>query len=412
MARAPAARVLRRLVKDADTLVRKTARAMVVRLGLDDVALPDTRFPKPRHVRPFAIGGWNPTGWAFGLYRPRRRQPPGGRRGAAPVAATIDELARFLGLPSAGALRALMRPGTGSGAPYVAFALAKRKGGTRAIHAPRKELKRVQRKILEGILAQAPAHDAAHGFVVGRSVVTNAAVHRGAHVVVKLDLRDFFPSVHFRRVAGLFETLGYSEDVARTLAGLCTHRAVLADGRVAWPGVLPQGAPTSPAITNLLCRRMDSRLSSLAAKVGAKYTRYADDLTFSFAKKPEVRLGRFLWWVDQICQQEGFDENGGKRRVMRKSGQQRVTGVVVSGKALTVPREARRNFRALLHRARTRGLDAVAKERGLSGPASLVAELDGFAAWVQMVQPALGARLRAEIRALGAARAPTEDAPA
>ncbi len=175
------------------------------------------------------------------------------------------------------------------------------------------------------------------------------------------------------------------------------------DGRVAWPGVTPQGAPTSPAIANLVCRRLDARLSKLAARVGARYTRYADDLTFSFPEEGAAdtetqapRLGRFFWWVDQICQAEGFTENAKKRRVLRRKAQQRVTGIVVN-QGLTVPREVRRRLRALLHRCKKEGLDVVAAAQGQP---DLAAVLAGTAGYVSMVQPQLGAKLVAEVQAI------------
>jgi RNA-directed DNA polymerase len=293
-----------------------------------------------------------------------------------------------------------LRPGEEKGSGYVAFEIAKATGGTRRIHAPRAALKKAQRRVLESLLSLIPAHEACHGFVKGRSVVTNASPHQGARVVIKIDLADFFPTIHFRRVEGLFASYGYARPVARLLAGICTHRARLPDGKVAWPGVLPQGAPTSPAIANLVCRRLDARLSKLARRAGAAYTRYADDLTFSFAEEPARSLGRFLWWVDQICQAEGFSENAKKRRVLRRSLQQRVTGVVVND-GLTVPREVRRRLRALLHRCRKEGLDAVA---AAAGRPDLLAVLAGTAAYVKMVQPGPGEKLAGAVRALAAGK--------
>ena len=194
-------------------------------------------------------------------------------------------------------------------------------------------MRRAQRALLDQILAKVPQHPAAHGFVAGRSTVTNARPHVGAALVVKTDLKDFFPTVHYRRVIGLFELLGYNEAVAGVLAALTTYRPKLPDGRVVWPGVLPQGAPTSPALANLACRRLDARLTKLAAKYGAVYTRYADDLTFSFSESPKIAIGRFLWWVDGICQQEGFVEHPGKRKLLRAKTQQRITGLVIKGLA-------------------------------------------------------------------------------
>ena len=151
----------------------------------------------------------------------------------------------------------------------------------------------MQRQLLDELLAKLPVHDAAHGFVPGRSTVTNAEPHVGAALVVKLDLLNFFPSIHYQRVAGLFRHYGYDEEVADLLAALTTHRPRLADGTVAWPGALPQGAPTSPALANLVCRRLDARLSGLARRSGARYTRYADDLTFSFEARSQRTSGAF-----------------------------------------------------------------------------------------------------------------------
>jgi retron-type reverse transcriptase len=399
LSRVDASRHLRRLVKDADPIVRSHARAMVKRLGLDDVALPDTRMELRPPPRPFQLGAWNPTGWSFGLFGRRQIQLKRTGQGkvskpSLPVVRDVPALSKLLGLSSEEAFTPLLRPGEGAGAPYVAFEIAKASGGRRTIHAPRPALKSVQRMILDTILARIPTHDACHGFTKGRSIVTNASPHVGAKLVLRVDVHDFFPSIHFRRVEGLFREYGYPPPVARMLAGLTTHRADLGDGRFAWPGALPQGAPTSPAIANVICRRLDARLTALAARAGAQYTRYADDLSFSFAREPTVGIGRFLWWVDQICQAEGFSENAKKRRIYRRHAQQRVTGLVVNDK-VTVPRSERRRFRALLHRCKKEGLAAmVAEQPGLRG------ELAGFAAYVQMVQPELGEALAAEIRAL------------
>jgi retron-type reverse transcriptase len=301
-----------------------------------------------------------------------------------------SDIAALVGLPDGAALTALQRPGTAKGSPYVEFEIDKATGGKRSIAAPRPRLRAVQRVILRQLLDRLPVHDAAHGFVRGRSTVTNAAPHARATVVIKMDLQDFFPSIHFHRVRGLFQLLGYDWGVASTLASLCIYRPVLADGTVAWPGVVPQGAPTSPAIANLVCRRLDARLSALAAKAGALYTRYADDLTFSFVQEPAT-LGRFLWWVDQICQQEGFAENVRKRRVLRTGHQQRVTGIVVNS-ALSVPRRDRRRFRAILTNIRKYGLESEARDRR-----DFKGYLRGFAAYVKMVQPELGSRLVLEV---------------
>ncbi len=396
--RSTAGRFLRMVMKDPDSRTRTSARRTVRMLELNDVAIADSRYklrPNQR-IKSTTPGAWNPTGWAFGVYQRKVRrngQPAEVTKHGLPQLVTAADVVKLLGLADVTALTPLQRAGTGTGAPYVEFEIDKATGGKRAIAAPRAPLRKVQRTILREILDKLPMHDAAHGFIKGRSTVTNAKPHEAAALVVKLDLVDFFPTVHFRRVRGLFGQLGYSGDVANLLASLCTYRPVLADGHVAWPGVLPQGAPTSPALANLACRRLDARLSALAKKSGAIYTRYADDLTFSFSSEPKT-LGRFLWWVDQICQQEGFCENTRKRRVLRKKNQQRVTGIVVNS-GMFVPRRDRHRFRAILANVKKNGIDVEAK-----GNKDFEAYLRGFASYVKMVQPELGTKWVAEVKAL------------
>lgn len=389
-----AAQALRVLIKDANRQVRSRARKVLRALLLEDVALPDKTNPVPRWVReigPRTVGGWNPTGWGHGMFVKRPPRKDALQRHDLPRLATRADVLRWLGIESEEDWRRLVRPGAGPGAPYVEFEIPKRSGGTRTICAPRPALKRVQRKILHELLERLPVHGACQAFVAGRSVVTNATPHQGAALILKLDLVNFFPTIHYRRVEGYFRSLGYPREVASTLAGLTTHRPCFDGGRVAWPGTMPQGAPTSPALANLLCERLDTRLTGLAAKLGARYTRYADDLTFSFSTAPTRSLGRIAWWIDQICGQEGFRENGAKRRFLRPSNRQQVTGVVVNA-GLHVPREARRRLRAILHNCRRDGLEAQAR-----GRKDFRAYLRGWAAYVNMVDPALGRRLLEEV---------------
>lgn len=387
-ARAPAARLLRKVVKDPNPSVSASARGAVRAMGLRDVALPDTRHA-PTGRSPLVPGGWNPTGWWFGLFGRARKSPPGA---SLPRLSSRDDVAKLLGVTD-DELTAFMRPGVESGSGYVEFEVPKRSGGSRRISAPRAALRAAQRALLDQVLSKAPVHPAAHGFVPGKSTVTNSAPHVGASLVVKIDLEEFFPSVHYRRVKGLFEAYGYDADVAATLAGITTHRPKLADGSVAWPGALPQGAPTSPAIANLICRRLDSRLTALSKKFGATYTRYADDLSFSFKAPPE-KLGRFLWWVNAICQQEGFSENDPKRHVMRRSGRMEVTGLVVNQR-VSIPRDDRRRFKAILHNVKKHGLESQAR-----GRKDFAGWLEGYAAYVAMVHPALGQKWLQEVRAI------------
>jgi retron-type reverse transcriptase len=396
------AQTMRYHVMDRSTTVRGNARAVIYRLGLDDVALPANRFRRPgrRDPRSGVVGPdqpapWNTSGWFYGARRvPTRYEQSRAARKITlrdrglPAIADVTALAQLVGVEP-DALPALMRPGTATGSSYIEFTIPKAKGGTRTIAAPRPALREVQREILRQILDKVPAHEHAHGFVRKRSTVSNARPHEGSALVVKLDLRDFFPSIHFRRVLGLFTQLGYAHEVSVALAGLTTYRPIVAGERMISPGILPQGAPTSPALANLVARRLDERLGGLAKKVGATYTRYADDLTFSFAARPE-NLGRFFWWVDQIAQQEGFVERADKRRVLGRGNQQRVTGVVVN-QGLHVPRELRAEPPAELHQLR---------KAGTKPDDETAARIRGFAAYVKMVEPARGAKLVAEVEAI------------
>ncbi len=396
-ARATAAQQLRRMVKDPDNAVASSARAGVHALGITDVAPPDRRAPPPRYPGPMAVGGWNPSGWSFGLDRDNwafranratKKTPPAAN---VPLLKTKKDLATLLGVKPT-KLHSLSRPGNGPGSGYVEFEIPKRTGGVRRISAPRAPLKKVQRAILDEILAKLPTHPAAHGFVEDRSTVSNAAPHVGAAIVLRIDIENFFPTVHYRRVFGFFFS-HYGEEVSKLLAQLTTHRPKLEDGTVVWPGALPQGAPTSPAIANLVCRRLDARLAALATKASANYTRYADDLTFSFREQP-ARLGRFLWWVNAILQQEGFAENFKKRRIMRKGNRMAVTGLVVNEK-VGIPRDERRKFKAILANCKHHGVESQAR-----GRENFAAWLRGYAAYVRMVHPKLGEKWQQDIEEL------------
>jgi RNA-directed DNA polymerase len=222
---------------------------------------------------------------------------------------------------------------------YQRFSIAKKSGGERHISAPMPRLKRAQYWVLDQILMRVPVHKAVHGFLPGRSILTNAAPHIGQAVVINMDLKDFFPSLSMPRVRGVFKQLGYSQQVATLLALLTTEAPtdeVAIDGQrffvAQGPRVLPQGAPSSPMITNVLCRRFDARLQACAAKLGFHYTRYADDLTFSANAQHSRDSAKLLWRVKQIIASEGLTLHPDKQQVMRRHQQQHVTGLVVNDK--------------------------------------------------------------------------------
>lgn len=321
-----------------------------------------------------------------------------------PVLATPADVAAALGLAIPRLRWLAFHNDLAARIHYVRFTVRKKSGGTRELAAPRPALAAAQRWILRNVLDLVPPHDAAHGFVRARSTVTNAGPHAGKAVVVNADLKDFFPTVTFPRVRGVFRWLGYSPAAATVLALLCTEaprREVTADGRT-WlaavgPRALPQGAATSPALSNLVVRRMDARLAAIAAKLGLTYTRYADDLTFSGGAECLPKVGYLLARLRHIAQDEGFAVNEAKTRVQRRNRAQSVTGLVVNERP-GVPRDVVRRLRAILHRARREGLAAQNRE----GREHFEAWVRGMVAYVAMVRPEQGAKLRAELDALSA----------
>jgi retron-type reverse transcriptase len=277
---------------------------------------------------------------------------------------------------------------------YHRFEISKKTGGVRCISAPKTALSQAQRWVLENILLRLEPEPQAHGFIAGHSIVTNATPHVGKAIVINLDLKDFFPSITFRRVKGLFHKIGYSEHVATVLALLCTEpprvQAEL-DGKIYHVAlgqrVLPQGACTSPAITNALCRRLDRRLTGLARKHGFNYTRYADDLTFSGDNPAAV--GRLLRSVRVIVQAEGFSEHPSKTRIMRRANRQEVTGVTVNTRP-TVSRKEVRQLRAILHNVARHGLES----QNRTGHPNFAGYLRGRVEFLCMVDPKRAPSLR------------------
>jgi retron-type reverse transcriptase len=319
-----------------------------------------------------------------------------------PVAETAEELAAAMGIavPELRFLAFARRVATIS--HYRRFQIPKKTGGLRLISAPMPRLKRAQEWILAHILENVAPHPAAHGFIKGRSIVSNASPHVGAEVVANVDVEQFFPTVSYHRIKGMFRSLGYGEQVATILALICSEpetQEVELDGQVYHVArterFLPQGAPTSPAITNILCRGLDARLARVADALGFRYTRYADDMTFSGSGPAAANVGRLLRRVRFVIEKEGFKVHPEKTRVLRRGSRQEVTGLVVN-RRVNVPRDALRRFRATLYQIERDGPDG--KRWGAGG--DVLASIEGFANYVAMVDPDRGEPLRARVRAI------------
>ena len=217
---------------------------------------------------------------------------------------------------------------------YRNFQLKKKNGSKREIYAPRSYLKVVQWWVLDNILNRVDIAKNVFGFVPRRSIVHNAKFHYGARHILNVDIKDFFPSINFYQVVDEFLKLGYSEDVSDMLANICCLNL-----RV------PQGAPTSPAIGNLVLRNMDKDLTELSSAMEMKYSRYADDLTFS--SKEWIDEG-FLTLITKTVEAEGFEINTKKTRFSGPQDRLEVTGVVINQK-IQPPRRWRKRVRATLH---------------------------------------------------------------
>lgn len=319
---------------------------------------------------------------------------PGARRqqNDLPELKSAAELARALGLQVPRLRWLTYHRDVDSGTHYHLWTVPKRDGGRRLISAPKPDLKGAQRWIARKITERLPVHGVAHGFLTGRGTLTNAEVHAGARLVAKFDVKDFYPSVTFPRVKGLMRKAGYGEQVATLLALLCTEapreELTIRDRRyyvATGPRSLPQGAPTSPSITNTLCLKLDARLGGLARKLGYRYTRYADDLTFSWHEREDPPLGKLLFGVNTVVADEGFQLHRKKTRVLRAGRRQKVTGLVVNSApdgrpAARVPRRVVRGLRAAIHN----------RKQGKPGKGESLAQLRGLAAYVHMADPRRG----------------------
>jgi retron-type reverse transcriptase len=268
----------------------------------------------------------------------------------------VDEVAKLLNC-SAEQLHFLLY-GRPEKKRYTIFTIRKRRGGERTIRAPRDELKAIQRRFASLLQTRWTARPAAHGFVPGKSIVTNAQHHVKHRAVFNIDLKDFFSSINFGRVRGLFMAKPFLAPAsgATILAQICCHE-----------GMLPQGAPTSPIISNMICWKMDAELQQLAKKYNCIYTRYADDITFSKRKgifpeqvattneQGEAVAGQEL---RTIIVSSGFQPHPEKVHLYRNTERQTVTGLTVNSR-VNVPRRFVRAIRAMINDWEQRGLQAA-----------------------------------------------------
>lgn len=270
---------------------------------------------------------------------------------------------------------------------YKRFKVPKRNGKDRLISSPKSKLKLTQVWINQEILNNFEPENEAMAFRPGKNILHNALLHSNQGTIIRMDLKDFFPSIEFPRVRGLFHSMGYSSGIASVLALLCTEsekKEIEFESKKHYvsvgPRVLPQGAPTSPAISNLLASQLDKRIRGYLKFIDSKwsYTRYADDLVLSHPNK-NIEVGRLLAYLNKVIHDEGFIVNPTKTTIMRSPNRQMVNGLVMSKNGPRIQKKYLRNVRAMLHNAK--------QEFSQNQTILNIDEIKGKLAFVKMVMP-------------------------
>lgn len=253
----------------------------------------------------------------------------------------------------------------------------------RKITAPSMPLKLRQQWILEEVLEKLKVHDCCHGFVRGRSILTNARLHMNHPVIYNLDIKNFFPSVKAEQVRQVFMRAGYSRAAAGGLTELCCYEEML-----------PQGAPTSPYLANLVLCQMDTALAGFCGQKGITYTRYADDMSFSGYTDVEQQYGEAL---QAIVRSYGFSINEEKTRCYREPHRKIVTGLVVKAEGVFIPKGFKRKLRQEIYYCRRFGVERHLENTGNRERSSFKEYLYGKAYYVAMVEPVTGRKFLQEL---------------
>jgi len=251
---------------------------------------------------------------------------------------------------------------------YIQFSVKKKSGADRTINAPNKGLKAIQKSLNLILQTIYDVNQSANGFVPGRSIVDNAKIHIGSRYVYNIDLKDFFPSIEAGRISNRFQKRPFNlnnetgrKDIATTITWLCCHemevkRLVGDNWEKVTKFVLPQGAPTSPTISNIICHRLDFYLTAVAKRFGLKYTRYADDITFSSEYNVFKKDNDFLMELHRIIENQHFNINESKTRLQKLDYRQEVTGLLVN-KKVNVPKRYIKQLRMWIYYWENYGYD-------------------------------------------------------
>lgn len=284
-----------------------------------------------------------------------------------PVIFDIRHLSRQIGVPAQNLLSMVFA----NELYYKTAHIPKKTGGVRELSIPSVDLKYIQRWILVHILSNVPISRCSFAFQSNCSIVDNAKIHLHKHCVLSTDIKDFFPSISFERVFRIFAYYGYTKEVSFVLAKLCTYN-----------GSLPQGSPASPCISNICCLKLDARIKALAEKYEAQYSRYADDMTFS----GQHDLRSMLKPLRDIVLDEGFIINEEKTHIAYGHQRQEVTGLIVNGDKVTIPRQYKKSLLQELYYCRKYGVEDHLHKIGCT-KAFYKEHIYGKIYYINMVEP-------------------------
>ena len=256
------------------------------------------------------------------------------------------------------------------------------KGKNREITAPSLLLKYRQRWILDNILSYLRVSDYAHGFVKGRSIKTNAMLHAQHEYVLCMDIEDFFPSIQKDAVVRIFVNAGYSKRASLALGDICCYQ-----------NVLPQGAPTSPYLANLVFYQLDEQLGALAKKFNAVYTRYADDLTFSGNSPLDGLVSNII----DILEKSRFKLNKEKSKSFLPGQPKKITGLVVQNGAIHIPRYFKRSLKQEIYYCQKFGVIVHLENRNAEKRINYREYLYGKAYNIRMIEPGVGEKYLEEL---------------
>ncbi|KMT59096.1 retron St85 family RNA-directed DNA polymerase [Paenilisteria newyorkensis] len=293
------------------------------------------------------------------------------KKKGVPVIFDVEHFRRLLGLRSEDFYSILFKLEY----HYHKLEIPKKIVGTyRQLLLPSIKLKYIQRWILDNILYTQSCITEVTGFIPGKSIVNNARPHLKQKYILKLDIEDFFPSIDEKRVFNLFKNFGYTNRLARTLSRFCSYE-----------NELPQGAPSSPYIANLICRKLDARLTALCAKYALNYTRYADDITISGGRM----VFKLKKHIINIISDENFSINKSKIKLLTAGDRKKITGIIVNEK-LSVPKKVVRELRQEIYYIKKFNLESHMKKTGNVSKSNYKGHLFGIAKYIFMIDKDLG----------------------